>query len=113
MFKYLPTIKLVKNICSSLNDYSKKYFYQFRSEEHTSELQSRLHLVCRLLLEKKKYDGVDLHDGRRAVVYERALVHPEGLSMQRQLVDFLKLFARCRNRRRIGGQDAIEVVGRF
>src|SRR5205809_5140048 len=27
---------------------------RFRSEEHTSELQSRLHLVCRLLLEKKK-----------------------------------------------------------
>src|SRR2546422_4134095 len=28
--------------------------YTERSEEHTSELQSRLHLVCRLLLEKKK-----------------------------------------------------------
>src|SRR2546422_6055636 len=28
--------------------------YGVRSEEHTSELQSRLHLVCRLLLEKKK-----------------------------------------------------------
>src|SRR3989449_1323056 len=28
-----------------------------RSEEHTSELQSRLHLVCRLLLEKKKKLG--------------------------------------------------------
>src|SRR5205809_1849495 len=28
--------------------------FQNRSEEHTSELQSRLHLVCRLLLEKKK-----------------------------------------------------------
>src|SRR5687768_17912099 len=28
-----------------------------RSEEHTSELQSRLHLVCRLLLEKKKSAG--------------------------------------------------------
>src|SRR2546422_4815143 len=28
--------------------------YKTRSEEHTSELQSRLHLVCRLLLEKKK-----------------------------------------------------------
>src|SRR2546422_7022162 len=28
-----------------------------RSEEHTSELQSRLHLVCRLLLEKKKYNA--------------------------------------------------------
>src|SRR2546429_5859128 len=27
-----------------------------RSEEHTSELQSRLHLVCRLLLEKKKHE---------------------------------------------------------
>src|SRR2546422_6752280 len=29
-------------------------FARERSEEHTSELQSRLHLVCRLLLEKKK-----------------------------------------------------------
>src|SRR5690625_6640503 len=29
-----------------------------RSEEHTSELQSRGHLVCRLLLEKKHYDSV-------------------------------------------------------
>src|SRR2546422_6420178 len=31
-----------------------------RSEEHTSELQSRLHLVCRLLLEKKKNKGEKL-----------------------------------------------------
>src|SRR2546422_2569031 len=30
-----------------------------RSEEHTSELQSRLHLVCRLLLEKKKKIAVN------------------------------------------------------
>src|SRR5687768_18347557 len=30
------------------------YYKDARSEEHTSELQSRLHLVCRLLLEKKK-----------------------------------------------------------
>src|SRR2546422_5203878 len=30
-----------------------------RSEEHTSELQSRLHLVCRLLLEKKKKKKVE------------------------------------------------------
>src|SRR2546422_5313084 len=35
-----------------------------RSEEHTSELQSRLHLVCRLLLEKKKIP---------AFAFERAL----------------------------------------
>src|SRR5687768_17921919 len=32
-----------------------------RSEEHTSELQSRLHLVCRLLLEKKKNDPLASH----------------------------------------------------
>src|SRR5690625_5585030 len=32
----------------------KKPFMAIRSEEHTSELQSRGHLVCRLLLEKKK-----------------------------------------------------------
>src|SRR2546422_6962412 len=30
---------------------------EMRSEEHTSELQSRLHIVCRLLLEKKKLYG--------------------------------------------------------
>src|SRR2546422_2842884 len=44
-----------------------------RSEEHTSELQSRLHLVCRLLLEKKKIrthetrmrrPGAGTHDSR-------------------------------------------------
>src|SRR2546422_4023374 len=34
---------------------------RFRSEEHTSELQSRLHLVCRLLLEKKKKKKRKLH----------------------------------------------------
>src|SRR2546429_2480296 len=32
-----------------------------RSEEHTSELQSRLHLVCRLLLEKKKKNRAIIH----------------------------------------------------
>src|SRR2546429_4364415 len=32
-----------------------------RSEEHTSELQSRLHLVCRLLLEKKKTTDPTAH----------------------------------------------------
>src|SRR5947209_15223400 len=35
-----------------------------RSEEHTSELQSRQYLVCRLLLEKKKAHGVD-HASKR------------------------------------------------
>src|SRR5258708_25235584 len=34
-----------------------------RSEEHTSELQSPDHLVCRLLLEKKKNVGINEYDG--------------------------------------------------
>src|SRR2546422_5577502 len=38
---------LTKRMAEDLTEY-------YRSEEHTSELQSRLHLVCRLLLEKKK-----------------------------------------------------------
>src|SRR3712207_7762554 len=39
-----------------------------RSEEHTSELQSRQYLVCRLLLEKKKdpLDEAQHHDGRES-----------------------------------------------
>src|SRR2546429_1693939 len=41
---HLPADKPLAVVCSG----------QTRSEEHTSELQSRLHLVCRLLLEKKK-----------------------------------------------------------
>src|SRR2546429_1555329 len=36
-----------------------------RSEEHTSELQSRLHLVCRLLLEKKKPIRLPLYQSYR------------------------------------------------
>src|SRR3712207_7771605 len=36
-------------------------YHADRSEEHTSELQSRQYLVCRLLLEKKKKPHFDLH----------------------------------------------------
>src|SRR2546422_7617357 len=39
---------------SRVEAWSEERGVPFRSEEHTSELQSRLHLVCRLLLEKKK-----------------------------------------------------------
>src|SRR2546429_5251880 len=39
-----------------------------RSEEHTSELQSRLHLVCRLLLEKKKKNVNDVDVDRDIIV---------------------------------------------
>src|SRR2546422_5592216 len=47
-------------------DFGKRYR---RSEEHTSELQSRLHLVCRLLLEKKKQSQItrlcSVHSGKQ------------------------------------------------
>src|SRR2546429_6735273 len=44
-----------------------------RSEEHTSELQSRLHLVCRLLLEKKK--------NSRSTTLEPSILHGRYLPM--------------------------------
>src|SRR2546422_4208346 len=43
-----------------------------RSEEHTSELQSRLHLVCRLLLEKKKKINKHLAETQQS---KRILTH--------------------------------------
>src|SRR3712207_7635499 len=53
---------LVGSLCSSLKlaDESvreKPWLIDARSEEHTSELQSRQYLVCRLLLEKKNWDA--------------------------------------------------------
>src|SRR2546429_7377987 len=43
-----------------------------RSEEHTSELQSRLHLVCRLLLEKKKNKSHKKHITANAITWTDA-----------------------------------------
>src|SRR3712207_7433828 len=48
--------ELLKNVISALRDArNKNDIKPKRSEEHTSELQSRQYLVCRLLLEKKKF----------------------------------------------------------
>src|SRR5690348_17563610 len=44
-----------------------------RSEEHTSELHSPVHLVCRLLLEKKKPHCPAAHAGRRSLRAHRDL----------------------------------------
>src|SRR2546422_4917606 len=41
-----------------------------RSEEHTSELQSRLHLVCRLLLEKKKKNNYNNSTRKKSQVQD-------------------------------------------
>src|SRR2546429_5329246 len=53
---FVRTTKLVATtlFMSCVNSLSSCAVGTKRSEEHTSELQSRLHLVCRLLLEKKK-----------------------------------------------------------
>src|SRR2546429_6915189 len=52
----MPTFKpsTPREINSFVPSYVATFPAMSRSEEHTSELQSRLHLVCRLLLEKKK-----------------------------------------------------------
>src|SRR2546429_5068457 len=47
-----------------------------RSEEHTSELQSRLHLVCRLLLEKKKQQDRDRVDPLPCPARHRITIQP-------------------------------------
>src|SRR2546429_5073281 len=47
-----------------------------RSEEHTSELQSRLHLVCRLLLEKKKIQSSTLSADNATYTRLRSTVRP-------------------------------------
>src|SRR2546429_3128449 len=44
----------VSTVFTSMVTSTLDFVMSWRSEEHTSELQSRLHLVCRLLLEKKK-----------------------------------------------------------
>src|SRR3712207_8328859 len=46
--------RLDVQVWSHGNEWRQSYSYAKRSEEHTSELQSRQYLVCRLLLEKKK-----------------------------------------------------------
>src|SRR5690554_7262748 len=52
-----------------------------RSEEHTSELQSRPRLVCRLLLEKKKIKNKQAFDGT-----ERKLSHRRALAQTRTVI---------------------------
>src|SRR2546422_3229804 len=51
---FLPTLEQHVRIAANLTTLVRIEMESMRSEEHTSELQSRLHLVCRLLLEKKK-----------------------------------------------------------
>src|SRR6266481_6036481 len=61
-----------------------------RSEEHTSELQSQFHLVCRLLLEKKKKNGHDIENWAlfepfQIKIQEPEVIGPEDRDLQRAL----------------------------
>src|SRR6266508_2948727 len=49
-------------MCRILPCWKKPRSFALRSEEHTSELQSRGHLVCRLLLEKKQREAIPPSD---------------------------------------------------
>src|SRR5438874_3797173 len=55
-----------------------EYGHRDRSEEHTSELQSRRDLVCRLLLEKKKQQPQESHELEAAAVIEHGGEHGAG-----------------------------------
>src|SRR3989442_8026992 len=55
LFPYTTLFRSVRRShCSRSGAWPSRAACRWRSEEHTSELQSRPHLVCRLLLEKKK-----------------------------------------------------------
>src|SRR2546422_4999267 len=54
---YDPRHRHIYDLFVEMYDHKEAIDLVTRSEEHTSELQSRLHLVCRLLLEKKKTTG--------------------------------------------------------
>src|SRR5436305_14079600 len=56
LFPYTTLFRSIveQNLPAALPEVQEWFAPELRSEEHTSELQSRPHLVCRLLLEKKK-----------------------------------------------------------
>src|SRR5258708_8379271 len=66
----VPVVPLVAEHAwsSDLSGQHEQHDKGYRSEEHTSELQSPDHLVCRLLLEKKKY----LHTRRASAPHDTA-----------------------------------------
>src|SRR2546422_6490422 len=77
------TKHIAEGYAEALHQRAKRFahFPDNRSEEHTSELQSRLHLVCRLLLEKKNSRGRPEDAAHRAEQHQQhvgpvaALVH--------------------------------------
>src|SRR2546430_3112297 len=60
---------------SSTDELTRAASRRFRSEEHTSELQSQSNLVCRLLLEKKKINPPDPH-ATTSILLTHCFHHP-------------------------------------
>src|SRR5690625_6921562 len=56
---HIYTFNALEQTARWWDEHSDRRWHSGRSEEHTSELQSRGHLVCRLLLEKKKDQAVN------------------------------------------------------
>src|SRR2546422_4890343 len=61
LFRSLQALGTVPILLAGDAPLKERWLPAVRSEEHTSELQSRLHLVCRLLLEKKKKNKKKTH----------------------------------------------------
>src|SRR3989449_1848243 len=87
----------------------REQFTDLRSEEHTSELQSRLHLVCRLLLEKKK--NSQSSSGRMRSVYTRSS-SPEHPSVARMSSSRKNNLATARGRMRVRSRHLTAAVRR-
>src|SRR5438445_4888110 len=68
----LPCYRILWRLPALLATLISGLLLSFRSEEHTSELQSRQYLVCRLLLEKKKKIPIQ----RSAFSVRRSMFHP-------------------------------------
>src|SRR5436305_10213725 len=66
-------IPSMNRFCARKNSTTIGIIITVRSEEHTSELQSRPHLVCRLLLEKKKKKKIDRPQTKRQQPHHKAL----------------------------------------
>src|SRR2546422_7255438 len=67
LLKHDPVTRHIPVNVISVSDQMNRCMHMgaLRSEEHTSELQSRLHLVCRLLLEKKKRNNDNWRTGHK------------------------------------------------
>src|SRR5256885_12098224 len=76
-----PTYSLLSVGAVPINDPDSTFYIEIqRSEEHTSELQSPCNLVCRLLLEKKKYDALLAHSQDTVLRHSRSALLSHALA---------------------------------